>query len=319
MPFLRPARARRPAAATSPPDPRLDRAALRGRLEPLYRACNVGGAVADPVEAVRAYADPADREIAGFIAAGLAFGRVASILGAVTRVLGCMGPSPAAFVRRFDPGRDARRLDGVVHRWIRGRDVSALLLVLRRMLDDAGSIEGFFLSGDDPGAPDIEPGLESFCARARDMDVRPVYGRRVPRPGVHAFFPLPSAGSACKRLNLYLRWMVRRDAVDLGVWTGVSPARLVIPLDVHVARVGQCLGLTAYRAPGWPMAASITSALRALDPLDPVRYDFALCRLGMDGLCGFRTPAGDSRCPLRGVCRPRPRRPPGSRRSSGRR
>ena len=104
-----------------------------------------------------------------------------------------------------------------VHRWTRGQDIAALLDILRRMLDTAGSIEGFFLEGDDPAAPDVGPGLESFCARARDVDLRPVYGRRMAaRPGAHAFFPRPSAGSACKRLNLFLRWMVRRDGIDLG-------------------------------------------------------------------------------------------------------
>ena len=271
----------------------------------------------DPIDCVRVYPDPADREIAGFIAAGLAFGRVASILASIGHVLAVLGPSPAAFVRGFEPGRDSRALERFVHRWTRGQDIAALLYILRRMLDTAGSIEEFFLEGDDPASPDIGPGLESFCARARNVDLRPVYGRRMAaRPGAHAFFPLPSAGSACKRLNLFLRWMVRRDAIDLGAWTRVSPARLIIPLDVHVIRVGQCLGLTRYASPGWRMAASITASLRQIDPSDPVKYDFALCHLGMAGFCGFRTPAGDSRCPLRGVCRPRARRRPASRRPS---
>ena len=106
-----------------------------------------------------------------------------------------MGPSPAAFVRGFDPGRDAGPFLPFVHRWTRGRDIVALLVILRHMLDTAGSIEQFFLDGDDPAAPDIGPGLESFCARARAVDLRPVYGRRDAAPGVHAFFPLPSAAA----------------------------------------------------------------------------------------------------------------------------
>ena len=108
-----------------------------------------------------------------------------------------MGPSPAAFVRRFDPGRDWRGCGpGSVHRWIRGQDLAALFVILRHMLDEAGSLEGFFLQGDDPAAPDIRPGLESFCSRARAVDLRPVYGPRQLRPGAHAFFPLPSARAA---------------------------------------------------------------------------------------------------------------------------
>jgi uncharacterized protein (TIGR02757 family) len=282
--------------------------ALRPLLDRLYRQYCGAAAPDDPIDCVRAYPAPHDREIAGFIAAGLAFGRVASILASVRAVLEPMGASPAAFVRDFEPRRDAARVLPFAHRWVRGRDVAALLVILRRMLDAAGSLEQFFLDGDDSSSPDIRPGLESFCARARAIDLRSLYGGQVSRPGVHAFFPLPSAASACKRLNLFLRWMVRRDDIDLGAWRRVSPARLIVPLDVHVARVARCLHLTPYASPGWRMAASITASLRRIDPSDPVKYDFALCHLGMAGLCGFRAPAGDSRCPLRGACRPRARR-----------
>ena len=289
---------------------------LKPALDRLYRECAGSAPPADPIDCVRVYPAAADREIAGFIATGLAFGRVASIMTSVLAVLAPMGKSPAAFVRGFDARLHAAPFLPFVHRWVRGRDIVALLVILRHVLDTAGSLEQFFLDGDDPVSPDVGPGLESFCARARAVDLRPVYGRPAPRPGAHAFFPLPSGASACKRLNLFLRWMVRRDDIDLGVWRRVSPARLIVPLDVHVIRVGRCLGLTPYASPGWRMASSITASLRQIDPADPVKYDFALCHLGMQGLCGFRTPAGDSRCPLRGICRPRARRPPGSRRPS---
>jgi uncharacterized protein (TIGR02757 family) len=222
-----------------------------------------------------------------------------------------MGPRPADFVRRFKPVRDSARIEPLVHRWIRGRDLVALLLVLQRMLRDAGSVEAFFAERDDPSAPDVSAALEAFSRRALETDLHEVYGRRMPaRPGVCYFFPRPSAGSACKRLNLFLRWMVRRDAVDLGVWTMVSPARLVVPLDTHVIRLGRCLRLTRYATPGWKMAAEISAALRTFNPDDPVRYDFSLCHVGMMNACGFGRAQGDRHCPLRGMCRPssRPRR-----------
>ena len=291
-------------------------AALKPALDRLYRGCAGPAAPEDPIDCVRPYASAADREIAAFVAAGLAFGRVTSIKSSVRAALAPMGPSPAAFVRRFDLARHGGPLAAFVHRWTRGSDIVALILVLQHMLRVSGSLEQFFLEGDDVSSPDISPGLESFCARAKSVDVQAAYGRYIPAAGVRRFFAQPSGGSACKRLNLFLRWMVRRDAVDLGVWTRVSTARLIIPLDVHVIRVGTCLGLTRYASPGWRMASSITASLRQIDPSDPVKYDFALCHLGMAGLCGFRTPAGDSRCPLRGVCRPRARRPRGSRRPS---
>jgi uncharacterized protein (TIGR02757 family) len=118
------------------------------------------------------------------------------------------------------------------------------------------------------------------------------------------FFPRPSAGSACKRLNLFLRWMVRRDEVDLGVWKNVPASKLIVPLDTHVIRLGRCLRLTRYTSPGWRMAADITTSLRELNPNDPVSFDFSLCHVGMMNACGFGRKQGDSQCPLRGLCRP---------------
>jgi uncharacterized protein (TIGR02757 family) len=279
--------------------------ASRDRLETLYRSFDHVDSASDPVHLVRRYAAPDDREVVGFCAAGLAFGRVASVLQSIQSLLRVMGPSPAEFVRQFRPARDGAALEPLVHRWIRGRDLVALLLVLRRMLEEAGSIERFFLRGDDPTSDDISGGLDDFCRRALETDLREAYGRRLPtRAGVCYFFPRPSAGSACKRLNLFLRWMVRRDAIDLGVWTHVSVARLVVPLDTHVIRLGRCLRLTRYTSPGWKMAAEITASLRRIDPHDPVRFDFSLCHVGMMNACGYGRPQKDRHCPLRGMCRP---------------
>jgi uncharacterized protein (TIGR02757 family) len=219
-----------------------------------------------------------------------------------------MGPEPARFVRNFEPVRDSRRIEPLVHRWIRGRDLVALLIILQRMLRSSGSLEDFFLEGDDPSLPDISQALDRFCRRALDTDLREAYGARIPkRLGVCYFFPRPSQGSACKRLNLFLRWMVRRDTIDLGVWTRVSPARLIVPLDTHVIRLGRCLRLTTYASPGWKMAAQITASLRAIDPGDPVRFDFSLCHVGMMQACGYERPQRDRQCPLRGLCHPRAR------------
>ncbi len=285
------------------------RRSLEGPLEDLYRTFDHVDSATDPIHVVRRFTSREDREVAGFCAASLAFGRVASVLQSIEALLAVMGPAPAGYVREFDPGRHAERLRPLVHRWIRGRDLVALLLVLQRMLKESGSIERFFAEGDDSSAEDVGPGLESFSRRAMETDLRAAYGRVPRRPGVCYFFPRPSAGSACKRLNLFLRWMVRTDAIDLGVWTGVSPYRLIVPLDTHVTRVGRCLRLTQYVSPGWKMAADITASLRAIDPRDPVRYDFSLCHVGMMNACGFSRAQKDSQCPLRGACHPRPPRP----------
>jgi uncharacterized protein (TIGR02757 family) len=277
---------------------------FRERLESLYATFDHVDSATDPVHIVRRYRSREDREIVGFCAAALAFGRVASVLQSIEALLEVMGPHPAEFVRRFEPVRDSARIEPLVHRWIRGRDLVALLLILQRMLREAKTIEAFFVAADDPSAPDIGPALDVFSRRAIDGDLSEAYGRVPKRPGVCYFFPRPTAGSACKRLNLFLRWMVRKDAIDLGVWTHVSPSRLIVPLDTHVIRVGQCLRLTKFKSPGWRMAADITASLRALDPVDPVKFDFSICHLGMMNACGFGKKAGDAHCPLKGVCRP---------------
>ncbi len=116
--------------------------------------------------------------------------------------------------------------------------------------------------------------------------------------------PSPSGTSPCKRLNLYLRWMVRHgDSIDLGLWSRVSPRKLVIPLDVHVARISRRIGLTELKAPSWRMAEDITRSLRLLDPEDPVKYDFAICRLGILERCKkVKTAELCRECELRGLC-----------------
>lgn len=290
---------------------------LSVRLEALYADYNREESATDPVHLVRPFTRNDDREVAGFCAAALAFGRVASVINSITTLFQIMGPHPAAFVRQFDPAAPHPELRQMVHRWIRGADVAALLWILRQMLERNGSIEGFFVEGLQADHEDVGFALDSFSTRALALDVRRAYGRMPRRPGVCYFFPRPSAGSACKRLNLFLRWMVRADAIDLGTWTRVPLAKLIVPLDTHVIRLGHCLRLTKYSSAGWKMAADITKTLRTLDPLDPVRFDFSICHVGMMNACGFGRRQGDSQCPLKGLCRPRARaRARSSRRSS---
>jgi len=281
---------------------------LRSALDRLYDNFNVDHAVADPVWIVRRFDRPDDREVVGFIAGALAFGRVQSVLQSIEGMLAVMGASPAAFVRGFEPGRDRSVFDHLVHRWTRGADMAALVWAMHQMMATSGSIEAFFAEGHRIDAEDVSEGLQSFSTRALALDRKAVYGRAQPKPGVAYFFSRPSSGGACKRLNLFLRWMVRQDRVDLGVWSRVRPSQLIVPLDTHVIRVGQCLRLTRLKSPGWRMAADITASLRKLDPIDPVKFDFSICHVGMMNACGFGKPAGDAQCPLRGACRPRPPR-----------
>jgi uncharacterized protein (TIGR02757 family) len=271
----------RPARAAASPE-------FTAALDRLYAAFDAPESAMDPIQIVRRYPDLADREIVAFVAAGLAFGRVASVMASVETVCRIMGPSPAAFVRGFDARRDGAVLRPFVHRWVKGPELIALFTTLGRMLDEFGSLEACFAAGYDDTHADLAPAIEAFAARA----------------GKSYFFARPSTGSACKRMNLFLRWMIRRDAVDPGGWTRIPASKLLVPLDTHTIRVGRCLQLTRRTSPGWRMAADITNALRASDPDDPVRYDFALCHLSMMGGCGYGTKQGDTQCALRGYCRP---------------
>jgi uncharacterized protein (TIGR02757 family) len=237
----------------------------------------------DPLQFVRRQGADPDREVVGLLASALAYGNVRQIKASIDAVLRTLGPAPARAVRALDPRASALALSAFKHRFNDGRDLACLLFFMRQMLERSGSIEAFFLAGDDPRAPDVQPGLSSFTARALALSHGGLYGRGgLPSgAGVRFFFPSPEDGSACKRLNLYLRWMVRREGVDLGVWRGVDPGRLIIPLDAHVLAIARRVRLTRYRSPGWPMAVDITRRLRRLDPRDPVKYDFALHRMGL--------------------------------------
>jgi uncharacterized protein (TIGR02757 family) len=255
---------------------------LRHRLIALAAACGRGYLDTDPVGLVRRFDDPSDREVAGFVASGLAYGRVGSIRTSVGRVLAAMEAPPGRFVDGFDERRDAARFEGITHRFTRGAHLTRLFLLLRRAREEAGSLEGFFLDSDpEPAAATYEGAMRSFVERLFALDPRDDDAAR----GARWLFPSPASGSLCKRPCLFLRWMVRpEDGVDCGVWTRASRARLVVPLDTHLVRVAGLLGWTRRRSPGWPMALEVTDRLRELDPVDPVRFDFALSRLGILGL-----------------------------------
>lgn len=267
---------------------------LGGYLDRLHARFDAAWLSPDPLEVVRRYSDPADQEVVGFYAAGLAYGRVDQILRSLDHLTERLGPRPARFVREFDFRRDADRFDDVRHRFHAGRDMALLTELLHRTLAEFGSIAACFTAGDDPGAPDIGPGLAAFCHRLAEASRLPAgpsvhRGRLTATAPVRHFFPSPAAGSACKRLNLYLRWMVRRaDGLDLGLWDDVDPARLIIPLDTHVARISRYIGLSRRATPDWKMAVEITRHLAEFDPGDPVKYDFALCRLGILDYCPRR-------------------------------
>lgn len=261
----------------------------------------------DPVQFVHRYENPLDREVVGLIASAFAYGNVKSVLRTVETVLGYLGPTPASAITAFNPKTDIRRLKGFYHRFNTSRDLAVLFWIIRRTLEDFGSLENAFASAISPDDADTGNALDSFCGILLGFGHERFYprGELKRRIGVRFLFPAPSQGSACKRLNLYLRWMVRpEDGIDCGLWTRVAPRQLVIPLDTHIARISGYIGLTEMKSPGWAMALDVTRNLRRLHFDDPLRYDFALCHLGIAGDCPRKRDLQKCvRCPIVAICR----------------
>jgi uncharacterized protein (TIGR02757 family) len=279
--------------------------ALREPLERLYREFDYGARVErDAIRFPLRYPDPRDRELVALLTACLAYGRVDLFGRQLDGLLRVMGPSPAAFVAGFEPRRHAPAFAAFRYRFNRPRDIVAFCVAARDVLARYGTLEKCFLAGDRDADLPIGPPLERFVRTFLDADLGEVFPRGRLSRGYRHLFPLPSGGGPCKRLHLFLRWMVRREPPDFGLWTGVSPARLLIPVDTHVENMSRAIGLTRRRSRTWRMAEEITARLALIEPADPVKYDFALCHKRMSGECRDRR---DERicapCGLRAVCR----------------
>jgi uncharacterized protein (TIGR02757 family) len=279
--------------------------ALREPLERLYREFDYGSRVErDAIRFPLRYPDPRDREIVALLTACLAYGRVDLFSRGLEVILSAMGASPAAFVADFDARRQARTFDRFIYRFNRPRDIVAFCLAAREVLERHGTLEKCFVAGDPDGRGPIAPALERFARAFLEAELPPVFPRGRISRGYRHLFPLPSAGGPCKRLHLFLRWMVRREPPDFGLWTAVSPSRLLIPVDTHVENMSRAIGLTRRRSRTWRMAEEITARLARLDPDDPIKYDFSLCHTRMAGDCrDRRDPVVCPPCGLRGVCR----------------
>lgn len=282
---------------------------VHARLEALYAATDGRARVAsDPVRFAHRYRDPRDAEVAGLVAASLAYGAVDLFLPVLDRVFATLDDlgGPRRATERPVPTLLAA-LDGVVYRWNRGRDLAWLLGGLRRALGDA-PVEALL-----DGTGNVKHRLEAGVQRLRTaiLDVARESGAEVTGwstlpQGTRYLLPAPTDGSGCKRLVLYLRWMVRptTEGVDLGLWRSLAPADLVMPIDVHVARLSGFLGLLDRPDAGWAATEALTARLRAYDPDDPVRFDFALAHHGISDAClGHRAPDVCARCVLDPVCR----------------
>lgn len=246
----------------------LDLDRLRAGLERMYVRYNKREHVEpDPLQFLYGYDDPLDRELVGLIASSLAYGRVQQILKSVALVLGELGARPRARLLGMSAGQLRRTFRDFRHRFTGGAELSTLLLDLQSILKCHGSLNACFLAGYGPVDETVLPGLRVFAGRFSCKGTFLV--------------PDPGGGSAFKRMCLFLRWMVRSDAVDPGGWVGIPASALLVPLDTHIFRLSRELGLTARRTANVGTVLEIASGFRAICPDDPARYDFVLTRLGI--------------------------------------
>lgn len=221
----------------------------------------------DPIAVPHDYTQREDQEIAGFLTATIAWGRRPRIIESGRRMMALLDGAPAQFVRTHQPA-DLDRLAPFVHRTFQPVDFRYFLQALQRLYRQGDGLRGAFQGAD----------AEAAIVHFREAFFAPPHPARSQK-----HVSDPRKNSACKRLNMFLRWMVRRDrcGVDLGLWEHLQPHQLSLPLDVHSGRVARRLGLLQRGASDWKAVQEVDASLRRLDPLDPVRYDFALFGLGI--------------------------------------
>lgn len=261
------------------------RAVLKHNLDRLYETYDFKDRVKhDPISIPARFKNKIDIECSALIASAFAYGQVGVFMPAIDRVMDAMDNSPAAFIMRFNPKSQSKLFHHISYRFYKPLDVAALIFVINKMLKRDGGMEPAFMRHYDD-QKNIRDAMSGFVEEIMHIDTSPVYGKNIKPAGFRFMFPSPLDKSPCKRLNLYLRWMVRSADIDFGLWKRIPQNKLIIPLDTHIGRVSRCLGLTKRASNDWRTAEEITESLRAFDPDDPLKYDFSLCHRGIAGLC----------------------------------
>jgi uncharacterized protein (TIGR02757 family) len=246
---------------------------MRNRLDGLYSKYNRREFVhPDPVEFLYGYEDLSNREIVAFVASSLAYGRVAQIHKSVARALQRMMPSPSVFLQQATYEEIHRTFADYKHRVTTGHKFACMLFGLKQILQHYGSLQACFLTGLNDHDT-VLPALTTFTTELTTFS----------DDKLSHLVPCPTNRSACKRLNLFLRWMVRQDRVDPGGWEDIPASKLIVPVDIHMHRVCLCLGMTRRKQADMRTALEITEAFRGIVPEDPVRYDFVLTRRAIRG------------------------------------
>ena len=244
----------------------------KNQLDAIYDTYNRRAFVhPDPLEVLYRFHRVRDREVVALIASSLAYGRVVQILKSVSLVLDKMGDAPYLFVKNTPADKIENAFKDFKHRFTTGQQLSALLIGIKGALKRHGSLQACFLAGLWDEDATVFEAMSYFVEEIYAAAGQPLYH----------LLPHPCRGSACKRLHLFLRWMVREDKVDPGGWNHIPPSVLIVPVDAHMHRIGKHLGFTNRRSANLITALEITDQFRRFAPEDPVKYDFCLTRMGI--------------------------------------
>jgi len=260
----------------------------------------------DPVRFPHRYAGRADREVVSFIASCFAYGKVSLFFRVIEAVLERLGPHPADYLKKFNASAEAGRFAGVEYRFNKTADIVTFLEGVGRALKERKSLTAILLDEYREADRTIMTAASKFVKTLLKYAAG-VSAERFSRPvsaGLKQLLPDPEMGSTCKRLCMWLRWIVRGpDEIDLGLAGTIPASKLVIPLDTHISRIAMMLGLTKRKDQSLKTSIEITRALAAFDPEDPVKYDFALCHIGISGFCRRGAEGENCRdCPLLAIC-----------------
>lgn len=255
--------------------------ALRRTLEDAHqRFVSDNRIQSDAITPALAYKSKIDREFSAFICAILAYGKIAHIQSSTRKILKPMGPEPVSWLRSATSVDLNRITKNWAHRFNTSKDMLLMLSLLKQVYSQYGSFEEFIAPNLNDSAVEV---LEKLHKCLKTLSPTPLKSFPKKNASFWFFLPHPKSGSACKRLNLYLRWMAGRGEMDLGIWTKFSRKNLIIPVDTHILKQARSLKLTTRKTADWKTAVEITEKLKLLDPEDPTRFDFALCHLGITG------------------------------------
>ncbi|MGB5895085.1 MAG: TIGR02757 family protein [Ignavibacteriaceae bacterium] len=253
---------------------------LKEKLEYHYKTFNFEKIEPDPLQFPHLYKDEKDIEAMAFISSVFAYGTVAQIVNTLNKIVRIMNNQPHKFIINVGKKNLKEKLGGLKHRFYNENDIRTFFLALRKVYDRHGSLKKLFLKNYMEEEPNLKSGISAF-SKEMLRTVLSVNSLKELSNGLKFMFPLPDKGSACKRMNLFLRWMVRKDELDFGLWNDIPAGKLIIPVDTHIAKIARRLKITSRKIVSWKMAEEITEELKKYDPTDPVKYDFALCHIGM--------------------------------------